>query len=559
MMANQSRGAGRLALRALLAWLAGACALAAASPAAARGGGSHYVYVPIIIYHTDPQPRPSPPYRTPPSASLDVEVTDAAPTRMSGTLRPHEAFAVHQFRVRDAVVLAEAVDVGGRMMPAGTVLSRVSIQSLTGPGVAWCDLKAADKAAHGTTYDCLVANTRSGELYGRLPIKAADDLLGVDGGGQPVGTMKMLKAPTMPRKAQPEERPVGQIGYAWCGGGGDADPPRFEVTASLSGGPWLTSSSHLCALGDWANPPRRDVVALDDLRLTLGGGAEAQVMAFTAEGRAQAGPMARLTPGGPLRSESEVIAEIAVTNSPADTVVYDMASRRAADGDVSDGDVLFSIRARMGVTGVLSRDVLRGEPGEGGSTAPVLRAGQPMFAWPSDIERQAELIWCAPLKDDNGVWEKSVCLSNDGRGVYAVDARPPFMPARAREPGSKGVYVNPAKITPSLQTFPVMTVEYVLTNWRDALPDIYIRADWGEGMVFIRQVRSTLQDGAATFAAPGGAVRLVQHPYGAEVRYTPTAPVPTPLPPPEAQLGAVGTQPLTVITLPPLVKPSPTP
>ncbi|MGA0601292.1 hypothetical protein ACO2Q3_11380 [Caulobacter sp. KR2-114] len=479
---------------------------AALSPAPAVAG-VHYVYVPIYTYR-----QVQTPYQAPPNVELPLEITDAPPSAMEGSLAPHGVVAQHEVRARNAVVL-QAPFVGGRReMPAGTVLSQVRIRQSATTSTAWCDLRPDAGGILAVKFDCLGGAPDGSSLYALYTVETDDNMLGVSGDEQPRFRQR-FETPVAARPARPEERPTGRIGYEWCGGGAPDAPPKFEVAASFQGGPWEESAHHQCVFGAWSDD--HAAVVVDRIRLTLTAPATGKALTYKAEGRAPAGPIARLTPGGPIQTQAEADAQAAAAAAGLrEAIVYDSDPGKVAAGALSKGDVLMSHRGHLGVTGVLTADVWRGtRRGPLFTTLPgqaLLPAGQVVFGRRVDAEGKAELVWCAPHKGADGRLDKAICLPSDGHGTVAVEARPALMPSGLLMP-QYPEYVSPPQVKETPQDLPPLTFTYVFKGWRKETAEIGLQVDWGEGPVSVSSREVLIgPSGGAVVAVPGGAIVLVK-------------------------------------------------
>jgi len=494
-------------LAGLAAALAGAALLAPSAAGARGGGGVHYVYVPIYTYR-QVQTR----YEAPPNVELPLEITDAAPEAMQGTIALHGVLAQHTVRASEGVVLLAPFTGGRREMPAGTVLAKVHIRQNGTLSSAWCDMRPGDAGVGASKYDCLGGAPDGSSLYAFYTVETDDTMLGVSGDEEPRFRQR-FDPPVPARLARPEELPTGKVGYEWCGGGEPGAAPRFEVAASLQGGPWQESAHHQCVFGAWNED--HTAVVVDRIRLTLSDPPNGKALAFKAEGRAPAGPMARLTPGGPILTQVEAnvraAAEIAGLR---EAIVYDGEPGKVASGEVAKGDVLMSHKGHLGVTGVLTADIWRGtRRGPLFTTIPgqaLLPAGQVVFGRRVDTEGHAELVWCAPHKGFDGRLDKAICLPNDGRGTIAVESRPALMPSGLLMP-QYPEYVSPPQVKEGPQDLPPLTFSYVFKGWRKETAEIASQVDWGDGPVTVSSHDVLIgPSGGALVAVPGGVVVLVK-------------------------------------------------
>lgn len=501
---------GKVRLLGMAAALAAVTGTLASAPAAAKGGGGgvHYIYVPVYSYRQ----MPPQPYQAPADVELPLEITDTAPANMAGTIAPHGVIAQQEVRARDAVVLLAPFTGGRREMPAGTVLTRVEVRENGFVSPAWCDMRPNDEALLAVKYDCLSGAPDGVSLYGLYSVETDDDLTGVSGDEQPHFRQRFEPA-IAARAARPEERPKGLVGYEWCGGDASGDAPKFEVAASFQGGPWEESQHHQCVFGAWTED--HAAVVVDRVSVTVTGPINGKSLSFKAEGRAPAGAMARLVPGGPILTQAE--ADTQVTEATVDlgkALVLEPFEGKVVGGAVNKGDVLMTRRAHLGVTGVLTADVWRGtHRGPLFTTLPghaLLTTGQVVFGRRVDVQGRPTLVWCAPHKSDEGRLDKAICLPSDGHGTLAVEARPALMPSDLMMPRYPD-YVSPPQVKQAPEVLPSFTFTYVFKGWGRAGAEIGEQVDWGEGpMQLSPRVVPLSNNGRVVLPVSGGTLVLLK-------------------------------------------------
>ncbi len=498
-------------LKSVMALVAGLTLAIGLAPDAgeARGGGAHYVYVPVFIPGRSGRVEPFTPN---PGVDLPLELTDAPVDSVEGVVGLHQAIARHQVRAADAIVVDQPVPGGRRAIPAGSVLAKVFLTEGGRTTQLWCDMRTFDGMG-SSRFDCFGDLDGSGKLNGQWTSLTSDEFLGF-GGDENIKFKRRMDAPVAFHPARPEERPTGQIGYEWCGGDGAAQTPRFEVSASFSGGYWEESETHACPFGQWVDAAKT-ILAVDAIRIEVKPGPKPNTLAFKVDGRIAPGAIAHLEPGGPIRPRAAAAVDAAFDQSALteQALIPTGAPARIASGGVTEGETLFSMGVKHGITGVLTSGVWLGKYyyfHQGAPpTEPALKAGQIVYARSMANAEGMQIAWCAPRKSDAGAWADAVCLPKDGTGYVWIEAQPALLAGDLTMPASLRPYATPPIVTRQAVDLPAMTLSYSFEGWSKAGASIEARINWGDGE---RKFRSmTLKpglDGAATLAVQGGQLLL---------------------------------------------------
>jgi hypothetical protein len=496
------RDRARLAAAAALG-LAAACAGGAAE-AAHSGGGAHYTTVVVGGYGA--------PFKPPGDlAWVPLDLIDTAPTAATGELKKGQVIARHQVRARDAVVLDAPVEVGvQRKLDAGTVM--VKVVSDKG-AVAWCDVGHPVGILARNRVQCLAESSGQGKFdrsmlgwtfMGFMGLEAATTL--ADG--------LALGAAAPNHHAKPEERPTAWVGYRYCDGDGVVGPPRFSFTVAEFGKPEGFTPFGACAFGVWPNVADRSVVDVDGLKLKVstapGATADAKpVISYQLQGRAAAGPIARLTGSGSLKADSAaaLAAAGAGTAPPATPVNTEVAVVFAGrptlhQGPLGVGQAVLTAPVKHATTGVLQNRITIKLMLFGSDTP--LEVGQPMFGIP--VLNSDKIIWCAPRKaapaaaraPGASAWD-TACLTPIA-GTEAVAWRPHRNPALLPWDSLYGGTAGDASSAPSVERKPIdlppMTMAFTVSGVKPdpTTPGAMIYSvdwmlDWGEGPQKVRTIR----------------------------------------------------------------------
>ena len=462
-----------------------ACALAAAPSAIAKGGGGggggghgggghggghggkggHYTAVPVYI---PGQPYGVTLYVPPPTLGMPLEITDAPVGRTDGVIALHEVIAEHAVRAVDAIVLDEPVHGDKVDIAAGATLARVVLQDAGGTHELWCTMSPADAAQPGAAHDCVTDPDHKGAVSQSWTATTNDAFFGY--GGQESARWRGMVTPARYHKASPGERPVGLIGYAWCGGDGVNAPPRFEVSGSFAGGAWTTSRTHACSFGAWPNAGDHAVVMVDGLKVHVTPHGDS--LKYAVDGRAPPMLLARLEPGGGMRSRADADAEAEADAQALKLPEFAPTGAPAvvAAGPMIKDDTLYTIEVIHTTKGVLANDVWMGRYQMLGQAAPpeapVLTAGTPVYALRiRSGDGQRQLVWCAPMKTSGGAWDAAACLPNDGVGPLWVVTRPALVAGDLIMPQTKPDYVTPPVVRRGNDGLPSLKFAYVFEGW----------------------------------------------------------------------------------------------
>lgn len=496
-------------MKSVLAFLGGLAIVFGSAAAHARGGGAHYVFIPIIIPGRTGPPQPFTPN---PGVDLPLELTDAPVERTEGVIGLHEAIARHTIRAADAIVVEQPIEGGRRAIPAGTVLAKVYLTTNGQQTTLWCDMRTFGGGGD-SRFDCLSDSQGTGKVDSQWSSLTSDEFLGF-GGDEDIKFKRRMENPASFHEAKPEERPTGMIGYEWCGGDAVTQPPRFEVSATFSGGYWEESETHACPFGEWADATKT-TVSVDAIKVEVKPGPKPNTLAFKVDGRIAPELIAHLEPGGPIRSRAAASGEAAIDQSALveQSLMPTGAPAHVASGPISKGDTIYSIGARHGITGVLTSDVWLGkyvyfhqaQPPD----APSLKVGQIIYARTVADADAVHIVWCAPRKSDSGHWTDAVCLPTDGTGYVWIEAKPAMLVGTLLIPEALRPYATPPIVRRQPVDLPPMTLSYVFRGWSKGAANIDAQVDWGEGpQSFKTTALSAGANGAADLPVASGKILI---------------------------------------------------
>jgi len=526
-------------LKSIAAALVSALLVAAyADSAEAHGGGGRGGA--FVMVYVGPS-GPPPPLFQGLEASMALEVTDAPPTAMEGDARLGDIVAIHQLRAADAIVLLAPVKGRRREIPAGTVLARTRFVAADSKAVVWCDIRPTGFTLSSFNHDCFEDTKGSGQLdkLWRADYRQGDFLgfamSGVDEGGDPAAP---IAAPYRP--ARPDERPTASMGYKYCDGDEVTSPARFRLMLGTDPDPTRWRLAGDCRAGLWGDPADKSKVDVDGLHMVVSPAADGAIH-FKATDRIAPGPV------GPL------VRNAALRNVPLDDAARDSALKSALVaagptpkitlGDVSVGDVFFSVPVKHGLTGTL---LVRVRPTLGlfwprGTAMPV---GQPVFGVPSDDGLGDAIAWCAATKTATGY--ETACLNpvtdayrsmtQTDQGYYwMAKLKPALAPSRqALAGGGEG---DPASSDPAVALGPIddgppMTATVKLASIKpksrsDSTPvyDVEVDLDWGEGPQRINHFAYFLPDDGQAIRVMGQTLVLRRGPTPTQMTVsTPASP-----------------------------------
>ena len=423
-------------------------------------------------------------------ASVSLEVTDAPITSTEGLMTKGDVIAVHSVRAHDTVVLDAPVQGKVRVVPAGTVLVRVSYGR---DSAAWCDISIFTHFRFSDDFDCLTAPTSS--VFTGLTIgHSITKLQGFSSSGIESGTVLSIHAPF--HKIEPDAAYSARLGLRFCDGDGVKGPQRFEALVTPLGGPDTWRFAGQCSLGVWPNPEDKSHVEVDGMHLVVEAAAGGAYH-YRVTDRLPIGPIPRLIPGGSVRPRSGVNPEgppidpLIALDTDRTLVLVDTAPK-VSDGATSVGSTFANVRVRHGITGVLENSIDHAMLWKSDSG---LQAGQPVFGIRMDT---GALVWCAPRIKAGATQHETVCLMPSVPVQWLPRCEPAFLPSEIRNCGSWNSSSSSPTVTRKPVSFPLMTISLALgeirTPNRPGAPlrvsiDWYV--DWGMGA---QKYRSTFLD-----------------------------------------------------------------
>lgn len=460
------------------------------------------------------------------STFIPVEITEAAPTNMSGPLRRGTVVAQHQLRAIDAVVLDERIAVDGRReIPAGTALAlgvvqptdeeRRGLEEAPAERRIWCDVRPTGNFTFGSV-DCF----RDSDGDGRLDrvstgtpgqFRYSYDVVSID---EPVAM-----TPVRVHPAATAERPTTRIGYSYCEGDGVTAPPRFGTAVLLDEGDnWYTGPmTGLCPFGVWSDPSDHGTVQVDRVQVRVQGAGDA--LTYVVEGRIPAGRIARPSVGEPILAAADApTLEDRVRRLVEEMIQPPLRQagtpQLAALGRVARGETILSVPVRYGMTGVLQNEVTS----SGLFSTTRLPVGRPVYGIPMMGPAGPDVIWCAPelqrRRDGTRHWE-ATCLPRDGGGsTHMVDALSPLLATHLYYQQTERFASDPSverREIDVLGTPLTLSYRFVELDDDDADIDVVLTASGIETV--IGQVHPSRKDGGEVeFETLGGAIRITRAP-----------------------------------------------
>ena len=514
-------------IKPLLACVAVVAAILGGGIDTARAGGGHYVYIPIYIPGGQGWAHPA---RPNPQVDLPLELIDAPVEATEGVIGLHLAIARHTIRAEEAIVVDQPIEGGRRPIPAGTALAKVYMTVSGKRTELWCDMRRY--TGLGTShFECFSDSARSRKLDNKWSSLTSDEFFGF-GGDEEIKDRGRMQSPVSYHAAKPEERPTGQIGYEWCGGDAVTRPPRFEVSASFSGGFWEESETHACPFGDWTDAGKT-TVTVDAISIEVKPGPKPNTLAYKVKGRIAPMLIAHLEPGGPIRPR-EVAEELAAAEKAMlmEQALMPMGTPASvASGEIAPGQVIYSLSVKHGATGVLANAVWLGKYTLFGQApppdTPSLKAGQIVYARRVTDSQTVHTVWCAPRKSGSEGWTDAVCFPNDGTGYVWIEAKPALLVGDLTIPAQLRNYATPPIVTRQPVDLPPLTLSYVLRAWNKDSAKIDGQVDWGEGpQTFKSYVLKVGVDGAVALPVTSGrvAIRPGATAGSADVQFEPVKP-----------------------------------
>jgi len=451
---------------------------------------------------------------------IPMEITDAPLDRSEGQIGKGELIAVHTLRALDAVVLLEPIQGRSGEIPAGRVLTQVVIHHGAEQKQVYCDLNIETGRRSLWKWDCFNDSQGVGRLDDIWEGRSSDAFMGFWTDPNEMNWKRKLPKSAAYRKAALDERPTGEIGYAWCGGDAVNSPARFSVSGHWSHYFFESAEADACGFGVWADPAAKGLELIDRIKATIGPGGAPNSLAFKVQSRIPPGPIAHLAPNGGIvameAAKAEVEQEVEELRLPPFLSIG--APPKVVPGVVAKGQAFYTIDVKHSITGVLTNEVHTGtyaffvgaqaRPHDG------LAPGQVMYGARVGGAIEPQIVWCAPISNPGGTWPKAVCLPNNGVGTLYLEAQPAMMGAAGLViPATEPPYAAAPIVDRRDIALPPMALSYAFVGWDKGSLSVQIRIDWGQGAQAI-QTRTWSADSTGVFHLPvvGGEVLIAPTP-----------------------------------------------
>ena len=451
-----------------------------------------------------------------PMVELPMEITDAPIQRDSGEMSRGQIIGHHTFRAMDAVVLLEPIQGRNGEIPAGSVLTGVLLHDGDTTKPVYCDLHISPDHRQQYLWSCFTDSNGSGKLDDFWVGRATDAFLGFATDPYDLDWKRKLAAPAGYRKATEVERPMGMIGYSWCGGDNVTGPARFTLAASWPNGFWEMAEAVSCSFGRWTGPASHDRVDVDRITVALKPGAQPNTLAFKVETRIPPEIIAPIHPNQGVRplSEESAIAAKDIKQLQRPPFIRAGARPTPVTGTVGGGDVFFSTGANHALTGVLTNEVQIGRyallAGAAAKPGDSLQPGQIVYGAKAGGIIKPQIVWCAPQKNAAGEWIDAICLPKTERGTVMIHAKPVMMGvANLTSPQLEQPFADEPMVDRRPVDLPPMVLSYVFKGWEQHAARVELRLDWGAGPKYIEQrTWPTDSSGVAHIPVIGGEILL---------------------------------------------------